>query len=114
MTIPAHSFFRSSLFPALADYHINRMRPNQMMPREVVAKAGVSSTAEHKTKVSFPFAWLMLSNSGAFFDYMSEITGTKLTHDSSPTTSSARCCFVDDAPSGSSVRTRRLRGGWLR
>jgi len=39
MTIPAHSFFRSSLFPALADYHINRMRPNQTMPREVGAKS---------------------------------------------------------------------------
>jgi hypothetical protein len=39
MTIPAHSFFRSSLFPVLADYHINRMRPNQTMPREVGAKS---------------------------------------------------------------------------
>jgi hypothetical protein len=26
VTIPAHSFFRSSLFPALGNYHINRMR----------------------------------------------------------------------------------------
>jgi len=56
MTIPAHSFFRSSLFPALADYHINRMRPNQTMPREVGAKSWPAVDAEHKTKVSLPFA----------------------------------------------------------
>jgi len=59
----------------------------------------VPSTAEHKTKVSLPFAWLMLSNSGAFFEYMSETTGTKLAPDSSPSTSAEICYVVDDDPS---------------
>jgi hypothetical protein len=39
MTIPAHSFFRSSLFPALGDYHIKPHAPSQSMPREVAAKS---------------------------------------------------------------------------
>ena len=56
MTIPAHSFFRSSLFPALGDYHINRMRLTRRCLVKLVQRAGVPSTAEHKTKVSFPFA----------------------------------------------------------
>lgn len=68
----------------------------------------MSSTAEHKTKVSFPVAWLMLSNSGAFFEYMSEITGTKLAPDSSPTTSSEICYVVDDDPSVRKSITRLL------
>ena len=84
-----------------------------MLPRcpelvKLVQRAGVSSTAEHKTKVSFSFAWMMLSNSGAFFEYMSEITGTKLTHDSSPTTSAEICYVVDDDPSVRKSITRLL------
>ena len=41
----------------------------------------------------------MLSNSGAFVEYMSELTGTKLAPDSSPTTSAEICYVVDDDPS---------------
>jgi CheY-like chemotaxis protein len=108
MTIPAHSFFRSSLFPALGDYHIKPHAPNQTKLVKLVQRAGVPSTAEHKTKVSFPFAWLMLSNSGAFFEYMSEITGTKLAPDSSPTTSAEICYVVDDDPSVRKSITRLL------
>jgi len=55
MTIPAHSFFRSSLFPALGNYHINRMRQRDEA-REVGAKSWPAVSAEHKTKVSLPFA----------------------------------------------------------
>ena len=108
MTIPAHSFFRSSLFPALADYHVNRMRPNQTMSHEVGARSRRVVDRRGKTKVSFPFAWLMLSNSGAFFEYMSEITGTKLAPDSSPTTSAEICYVVDDDPSVRKSITRLL------
>ena len=107
MTIPAHSFFRSSLFPALGNYHINRMRQRDEA-REVGAKSWPAVSAEHKTKVSLPFAWLMLSNSGAFFEYMSEITGTKLAPDSSPTTSAEICYVVDDDPSVRKSITRLL------
>jgi len=48
--------FRSSLFPALADYHINRMRLIRRCLARLLQRADVSSTAEHKTKVSLPFA----------------------------------------------------------
>jgi hypothetical protein len=57
---------RSSLFPALGNYHINRMRLTRRSC-EVGAKSCPAVSAEHKTKVSLPFAWLTLSNSGAFF-----------------------------------------------
>ena len=50
----------------------------------------------------------MLSNSGAFFEYMSEITGAKLAPDSSPTTSGEICYVVDDDPSVRKSITRLL------
>ena len=84
------------------------MPPKQTMPREVGAKSRRAVDAEYKTKVSLPFAWLTLSNSGAFFEYMSEITGTKLAPDSSPTTSAEICYVVDDDPSVRKSITRLL------
>jgi PleD family two-component response regulator len=59
----------------------------------------VPSTAAYKTKVSFPFASLTLSNSAEFFAPMSQITGTKSLPDSSPTTCQNICYVVDDDPS---------------
>ena len=50
----------------------------------------------------------MLSNSAAFFEYMSQTTGTKLTPDSSPTTSAEICYVVDDDPSVRKSITRLL------
>ena len=66
---------------------------------KLVQKAGVPSTAEHRTKVSFPFTSLTLSNVTAFFEYMSQTTGTKAAPDSFPTTSTEICYVVDDDPS---------------
>ena len=50
----------------------------------------------------------MLSNSGAFFEYMNQTTGTKLAPDSSPTTSAEICYVVDDDPSVRKSITRLL------
>ena len=50
----------------------------------------------------------MLSNSAAFFEYMNQTTGTKLTPDSSPTTSAEICYVVDDDPSVRKSITRLL------
>ena len=50
----------------------------------------------------------MPSNLAAFFEYMNQTTGTKLTHDSSPTMSAEICYVVDDDPSVRKSITRLL------
>ena len=50
----------------------------------------------------------MPSNLAAFFEYMNQTTGTKLTPDSSPTTSAEICYVVDDDPSVRKSITRLL------
>jgi FixJ family two-component response regulator len=50
----------------------------------------------------------MLSSPGPFFEYMSQITGTKLALDSSPTRSAEICYVVDDDPSVRKSITRLL------
>ena len=84
-----------------------RMRPTKRCLVKL-GRAGVPSTAEHKTKVSLPFASLTLSNWAAFLEYMNQTTGTKLAPDSSPTTSAEICYVVDDDPSVRKSITRLL------
>jgi PleD family two-component response regulator len=99
MTISAHFVFRSSYFQHSATTISTALHLTGRCLVKLVQRAGGPSSAEHKTKVSFPFAWLMLSNSAAFLEYMSETTGTKPAPDSSPTTSAEICYVVDDDPS---------------